>query len=75
MILTGIWLNFRLKELFIESKNEQIGVQTRKLWLSEVEAVYSHGCAKIVQTPKPNTAPMANTRLAQSTTVRVQSRD
>ena len=66
MPFTGIWLNFRLKELFVESKNMQIGVQTRKLWSSEVEAIDSHGCAKIVQTPKPSTTPTANTRPAQT---------
>ena len=49
---TGIWLNFRLKDLFIESKNTQIGVRRRKLWSFEVEAADSHGCAKIIQTRK-----------------------
>ena len=38
MPFTRIWLNFRLKDLFIESKNVQIGVWTRKLWSSEVKA-------------------------------------
>ena len=59
---TSIWLNFRLKELFIESKNSQIEVQMRKLCSSEVEAADSHGCAKIVQTLKPSITPTANTR-------------
>ena len=59
---TSIWLNSRLKDLFIESKNAQIGVRTRKLWSSKVEATDSHRCAKIVQTPKPNTTPTPNTR-------------
>ena len=67
MSFIGIWLNFRLKELFIESKNAQIGVRTRKLWPFKVEAIDSHGCAKIVQTPKPSTTPTTNTRLAQTT--------
>ena len=51
MSFTGIWLNSRLKEFFIESKNVQIGVRTRKLWSSEVEATDLHGYAEIVQTP------------------------
>ena len=71
----NIWLDFRLKDLFIESKNVQIEVRKSKLWLSEVEAVDLHGCVKIVQTPKPSTMPMANTQPAQTTTVRVQSWD
>ena len=67
MSFTGIWLNSILKDLFVESKNVQIGVQTVKLWSSEVEATDSHGCAKIVQTPKPSSTPTANTRPAQTT--------
>ena len=34
----GIWLDSKLRDLSIESKNEQNGLQTRKLWLSEVGA-------------------------------------
>ena len=75
MSFTGIWLNSRLKELSIESKNVQIGVRTRKLWSSKVEAVDSHGCAKIVETLKPSTTPTTNTQPTQTTTVRVQSQD
>ena len=48
MPFTRIWLNSRLKEIFIKSKNVQIEVQTRKLWPFEVEAADLHGCAKIV---------------------------
>ena len=32
----GIWLDFRLKGLSVESKNERIGVRTKKLWPIEV---------------------------------------
>ena len=67
MEFIGIWLNSRLKELFVESKNAQIRVQTKKLCSFEVEAADSHGCAKIVQTPKPSTTPMANTWPTQTT--------
>ena len=42
-----ILLNSRLNEIFIESKNTRIGVQMRKLWSSEVDAVDSQRCAKI----------------------------
>ena len=52
MTFNGIWLNSRLKDLSIEFKNAQIRVWTRKLWTSEVEVADSHGCPKIVQTPK-----------------------
>ena len=31
-----IWMNSRLKEISIESKNTRNGVRTKKLWLSEV---------------------------------------
>ena len=31
-----IWMDFRLKGIFIESKNTQNGVRTKKLWSSEV---------------------------------------
>ena len=34
----GIWLDFRLRDLSIESKNAQNGFRTRKLWSSEVGA-------------------------------------
>ena len=61
ILITSIWLNSRLKDLFIESKNAQIRVRTRKLWSTEFEAADSHRCAKIVQTPKPNTTPTPNT--------------
>ena len=61
MQFTSLWLNSRLKDLFIESKNVQIRVWMRKLWSSEVKAANSHGCAKIGQTPKPSTTPMAST--------------
>ena len=37
MSTTGIWTDYRLKELFIESKNACIGVQMRKIWSSKVE--------------------------------------
>ena len=36
MSITGIWLYSRLTKLFIESKNAQIGVRTRKIWSSKV---------------------------------------
>ena len=36
MPITGIWLDFRFKEIFIESKNARIGVRMRKIWSSEV---------------------------------------
>ena len=42
-----ILLNSRLNELSVESKNARIGVRTRKLWLSEVDAADSQGCAEI----------------------------
>ena len=67
MPFTDIWLNFRLKELFIESNNAQIRVQTRKLWSSEVESIDSQECAKIVQIPKLSTTPTANTWPSQTT--------
>ena len=35
---TGMWLDYRLKKLFIESKNICNGLWTRKLWSSEVGA-------------------------------------
>ena len=35
---TGIWLDYRLRELSIESKNAQNGLRMRKLWSSEVGA-------------------------------------
>ena len=37
---SGIWLDFRLRELSTESKNAQNGLRTRKLWSSEVGASY-----------------------------------
>ena len=67
MPFTSIWLNFRLKNLFVESKNTQIGVHTRKLWSSEIKVADSHGYVKTVQTPKPRTTPTTNTRSAQTT--------
>ena len=36
MSSTGIWLDSRLRELSIESKNAQNGLRMRKLWSSEV---------------------------------------
>ena len=36
MPITGIWLDSRLKDIFIESKNTRIGVRMRNLWSSEV---------------------------------------
>ena len=42
-----ILLNSRLDELSVESKNEIIGVRTRKLWLSEVDTADSQRCAEI----------------------------
>ena len=38
-----ILLNFRLNELFVESKNARIEVRTRKLWQSKVVAADSQG--------------------------------
>ena len=37
---SGIWLDSRLRDLSMESKNTQNGVRTRKLWSSEVGALY-----------------------------------
>ena len=31
-----IWMDSRLKGIFIESKNTQIGLRTKKLWSSDV---------------------------------------
>ena len=46
MPITGVWLNSRLKEIFIESKNEQIEVQTRNIWSSKVRVHEKpHYCA------------------------------
>ena len=46
MPFTSIWLDSRLKDLFIESKNAQIEVQTRKIWSSEVGVQQGpHYCA------------------------------
>ena len=42
-----ILLNSRLNELSLESKNARIGVRTRKLWPSKVDAADSQGCAEI----------------------------
>ena len=42
-----ILLNSRLNELSVESKNVRIGVRTRKLWPSKVDAADSQGCAEI----------------------------
>ena len=39
MPLTRIWSDSRLKEISIESKNVQIGVRMRKIWLSKVEGL------------------------------------
>ena len=47
-----ILLNSRLDELSVESKNERIGVRTRKLWPSKVEAADSQGCAEIWAHPR-----------------------
>ena len=47
-----ILLNSRLNLLFVESKNASIGVPTRKLWLSEVDAADSQGCAEIRAHPR-----------------------
>ena len=46
MPITIIFLDSRLKELSIESKNVQIRVRTRKIWSSEV-AIHQepHYCA------------------------------
>ena len=45
MPINDIWIDSRLKELFIKSKNERIRVQTRKIWSSEVEVQQgSHYC-------------------------------
>ena len=46
MPITGTWLDSRLKDLFIESKNARISVRTRKIWSSEVEVHQElHYCA------------------------------
>ena len=42
-----ILLDSRLNELFVESKNMRIEVRTRKVWLSEVDAIDSQGCEEI----------------------------
>ena len=47
-----ILLNSRLDDLSVESKNARIGVQTRKLWSSKVDAADSQGCAKIWAHPR-----------------------
>ena len=36
MSITSIWIDSRLKEFFIESKNARIIVRTRKIWSSKV---------------------------------------
>ena len=63
MPITGIWLDFRLKELLIEFKNVRIAVRMRMIWSSEVEYTRSHtissiqansvpeGCRSILATP------------------------
>ena len=40
MSSSGKWLDSRLRDLSIESKNAQNGLRTRKLWSSEVGASY-----------------------------------
>ena len=40
MSSTRIWLDSRLREISIESKNKQNGLQMRKLWSSKVGASY-----------------------------------
>ena len=57
---------FYTQRAFHRVQNQRIGVHTRKLWSLEVKATDSHGCAKIVHTPKPSTTPTANTWLAQT---------
>ena len=47
-----ILLNSRLNELSIESKNVRIEVRTRKLWLFEIDAADSQGCAEIWVHPR-----------------------
>ena len=42
-----ILLNSILNKLSVESKNARIGVQTRKLWASKVDAIDSQGYAEI----------------------------
>ena len=37
---SGIWLDSRLRDLSMESKNAQNGLRMRKLWSSEVGASY-----------------------------------
>ena len=63
MPIISIWLDSRLKEIFIESKSAQIEVRMRKIWLSEVgvhqEPHYyanprnsvPEGCRNILATP------------------------
>ena len=63
MPITSIWIDSKLKDLFIESKNVRIGIQTRKIWSSEVgvhqEPHYCinprnsvlEGCRSILATP------------------------
>ena len=46
MLITDIWLDSKLKELFIESKNTRIKVWTRKIWSFEVRMQQGpHYCA------------------------------
>ena len=36
MSSSGIWLDSRLRDIYIEFKNKQNGLRTKKLWSSEV---------------------------------------
>ena len=63
MPINSIWLDSRLKDLFIESKNKRIRVWTRKIWSSEVGVQQGphycvnlrnsvpEGCRNILETP------------------------
>ena len=47
-----ILLNSRLDKIFVESKNARIGIRTRKVWSSKVDAVDSQGCGEIWVHPR-----------------------
>ena len=67
-----ILLNSRLNEIFVESKNAQIGVRTGKLWSSEVGAAdFAWMCEIVWNSPKLSLnqsrirlPPLANTQSA-----------
>ena len=47
MPYTGIWLDSRLIDISIESKNAQNGLWTRKLWSSEVGRCRAHSLDEV----------------------------